>query len=92
MKEPYAKLFKASGEITDVRPKDGRYFSLEEMQGFVGGYIQMVRTPGGRFIVCDEEGIFKEYALNEHATAKYAPKSDMIFGDVLICDDEFIEK
>ena len=90
--EPYAKLLKASGEIVDVRPKDGRAFSLVELQGFVGGHIEMVRTPADRVLVCHEEGKFMGYGLNVAATQKYHPGADVIVGDVLICDDDYLEK
>jgi hypothetical protein len=89
--KPYAKLFKASGEIVDVRPAKGRFFSLQELQGFVGGYIQIVPTPGGRVLVCDEEGKFKGYPVNVAATQKYRPGDDQIVGDVLICDLTFMD-
>jgi len=88
---PYAKLFKASGEIVDVRPAKGRFFSLKELQGFVGGYIQIVPTPSGRVLVCDDDGKRKAYPVNVAATKEYYPEHDTIVGDVLICDLTFMD-
>lgn len=89
--KPYAKLFKASGEIVDVRPANGRFFSLQELQGFVGGYIQVVPTPSGRILICDDDGKRKAYPVNVAATQKFYPGRDTIVGDVLICDLEFMD-
>jgi len=73
------------------RPENGRYFSLKEMQDFVGGYIEIVPMPhDGRVLVCDDNGKFKGYAVNAAATQKFYPGVDVVVGDVLICDMEFM--
>ena len=33
------QLLKANGTKCDVLPKNGTDFSIEELQGFVGGYV-----------------------------------------------------
>ena len=35
-------LLKTDGSAQEVTPKDGKEWSLPELQGFVGGYIQIV--------------------------------------------------
>lgn len=37
-----AKWIKTNGEIVEVQPKNGTDYSLEELQGFVGGYIEII--------------------------------------------------
>lgn len=38
-----AKLIKFTGAVEEVKPADGmNCFALEELQGFVGGYIELV--------------------------------------------------
>ena len=32
-----AKIYKTSGEVLDIEPKNGRDFQLEELQVIVGG-------------------------------------------------------
>lgn len=52
-----AVLIRLTGEQEEVRPMNGRTFSLAEMQTLVGGYIQIVRSKEpGMWIVCDEDG------------------------------------
>jgi hypothetical protein len=95
--EHYAKVFKAAGEIVDVRPEDGRYFSLKELQGFVGGSIEMVRAPAGRVMTVNETGRLDGAAVNENATRLFVPAGSIgsviwpIVGDVLVCDDCYLE-
>lgn len=37
-----AKVIKAAGAISDVQPKNGKFFELEELQKVVGGYIEII--------------------------------------------------
>ena len=60
--------------ITDKAP------TLEEMQKFVGGYIEVVYASNGDQIVLDEEGRLKEKPINKEA-------SEYWLGDRV--DDEF---
>lgn len=95
--EPYAKWFKVTGEIVDVRPKDGAYFSLAELQGFVGGHIEMVRTPADRVMTVNETSRLDGAAVNAHATQLFVPAFPFvpcewpIVGNALVCDDSFLE-
>lgn len=45
--------------MTEVHPKNGTDFKLEELTGFVGGHIELVQTIGRRTMVLDEEGKLK---------------------------------
>lgn len=84
-----ATLIKVDGSETEVSPKNGKCFELEELQGFVGGYIEIIRLPSGQIMVLDEEGKFKNYLLNNRATvlgvAAGIAVGDYIVGDVLVC-------
>lgn len=52
-----ATLIRIDGRQEEVRPYNGRTFSLGEMQTLIGGYIQLVRSKEpGMWIVCDELG------------------------------------
>jgi hypothetical protein len=56
-----------SGERTQVEPANGVDFTLEEMQGFVGGWIEIVRLSpfhGDKLMVVDEEGLNKDLSIN----------------------------
>ncbi len=82
-------LVKTDGTTTPVKPKDGAKFSLEELQGFVGGYIEMVTVriqgfPLAAFI--NEEGKLKGLPLNHAATVLYGNPHDVIVGDMIVCD------
>jgi len=73
---------------TEVSPKEGKTFSLKELQAFVGGYIQMVTTKDGKWLVCNEEGKLNGLLFNKKASDLYGHGDgvDCIVGDVLICD------
>ena len=83
-----ATYSKADGTIKHVEPKNGTDFSLEELQGYVGGYIEIVVLPSGQFLVVNEEGIIHGLPLNVYASAiAYQP----IVGDVLQCKSSEIK-
>ena len=98
-----AKLIKAgSDELIEIEPKDGRYFSLEEMQGYVGGYIEVLTPEGisGARLVVNEEGKLIGLPVNTLATAIWQefadPGSqrmgDPVVGDVILCHDSQLER
>lgn len=84
------KLLCSDGSVRDVYPLDGREFTLRELRGFVGGWIECLRLDGGRWMVVDEDGKLKGYVLNCLATdiyRDYYGGCDFIVGDALICED-----
>jgi len=86
-----ALLLKAAGGVEEVHPAHGRSsFTLAELQAFVGGYIETVRTVGGQWLVLNEDGKCLELAPNERATGILLVSgglpSDVVVGDVLLAD------
>ena len=85
---------KANGETKDVSPMNGTDFSLEEAQGFVGGYIEVVRLSPTQIMIVNEEGIIRGMRLNENASLIATMShgfSYPIYGDVLVCPDEMLK-
>lgn len=62
-----AKLIKFTGEIEEIHPKEGKGFTLEELQEIVGGYIELVKFDPIPLIV-NEEGRILDLPVNEEAT------------------------
>lgn len=56
------------GRITPIAPKNGTEYTLKELQGFVGGYIELVPMSKGRYAVVNEEGMFHGLDLNPGAS------------------------
>lgn len=89
-----AQLIKTTGETSEVNPKNGSDFSLEELKSYVGGFIEIINLQDGRLAVFDEEGKLKGYEINDKATEickKRLFRNDYIVGDVLICKDSEIK-
>ena len=63
-------------------------FSLEELRGFVGGHIELVRLSKSQVMVVNEEGKVYDLPQNENATmlVNIAGIRDVIVGNVLVCD------
>ncbi len=80
-----AQFIRANGEILEAEPKNGTSFELDELQAFVGGWIEIVNTYDGRLMVLDEEGKLKGKSVNEYASQLFGWR-DVIVGDVLVCD------
>jgi hypothetical protein len=79
-----AKFIKTDGSIINVEPKNGKDFSLKELQGFVDGYIEIVYLPNGDLMVVNEEGKMNDLPINMKATMAYG--LDVIVGNVLWCN------
>lgn len=79
-------MYYADGRIEQVRPS-GAYWTLFELQTLVGGYIEVVLTCDGRFMVLDEEGKLKGKSFNTNATRLYRYGfADAVCGTALVVD------
>jgi Domain of unknown function (DUF3846) len=86
-----ATFIKANGEETNVLPKNKTDFKLDELQNYVGGFIEIVRTKGNKMMIINEEGKINELPVNYKATEMYQyDEFDFIAGDVLICNENEI--
>ena len=88
-----ARLIKSTGTARSVHPKNGKTFSLKELQQYVGGYIELVHLNDGRIMVVNEEGKIRKVQENKVATTwlhKYANNRGYIVGDVLVCNEDEI--
>lgn len=79
-----AKHIKMDGTITEVTPLNGTHFQLDELQAFVGGYIERVVTPTGEEMYVNEEGKLLGLNINVLATKLYGNLDDVICGDVIL--------
>lgn len=97
-----AKLIKTNGDILEVSTKNGTDFKLEELQEFVGGYIEVVNllddTPlaiADAILVVNEEGKLNGLPVNSVATAVYnvcmQPYEDIVVGDALLCSSDEVK-
>lgn len=75
-----------------VSPNDGKYFSLEELQKYVGGYVERIDMFNGNAMYVDEEGRLKNLTYNEFATKVLsklgALPCDYIRGNALIVQNK----
>ncbi|MFN8323977.1 MAG: DUF3846 domain-containing protein [Chitinophagales bacterium] len=92
-----ALLYTTEFSVTRVKPANGRYFTLEEMQRAVGGRIEIVPLEkeglDDRLLVVHEEGKLISPPLNVLATfewMRYYGETDFIFGDCIICHPDLI--
>lgn len=82
-----ATLIKMDGALEIVHPKDGigKPFKLEELQGYVGGYIESVYLDNGTIMLVNEEGMLRHLDPNPRAALIAKQR---IVGDVLIVDNK----
>jgi hypothetical protein len=86
-----AQIINTNADVRSVRPKKDNVFNLKELQGFVGGYIQIVKTRDSRMMIINEEGKVNGLPYNEIATSLYIyGNHDPIMGDVVVLDKEMI--
>jgi hypothetical protein len=80
-------LISVEGEQTVITPSEGT-FSLEELQKYVKGFIEIAPIPEGRFAIFNEEGRLKQMRLNPVAS-QVAGQS--LVGPVLVVNADEIE-
>ena len=86
-----ATLIKSNGEEINVIPNNKKDFQLDELQKYVGGFIEVVRTKGNKIMVINEEGKINDLPINQKASQFYQYNEfDFIVGDVLICQSNEI--
>lgn len=66
-----AELIKPEGEIELIAPKNNGWFTLEELQKLVGGYIERVKLSTGKVMIVDEDGMLKGLPFNPRGTELY---------------------
>jgi hypothetical protein len=85
-----AKLIKTDGSVQTIKPLNNETFSLQELQGFVGGYIEIISLKDNTYMVLNEEGKLEGLPINDVATniwVKNFGQTDYIVGNVLIADN-----
>lgn len=81
-------IYYTSDREKTVYPTNGTDFSLKELQGIVGGYIETLTLKDGKLMVVNEEGKLQRLAVNSRATqiANENGYADIIVGNVLVCE------
>lgn len=93
-----ATLIKASGQVKDVTPKDGKAFPLAKLYEMLDcNMVEFLSFPDGRLMICDEEGRLNGSEMNPKAMEvwaeawpkkKYPLNNDgIVVGNVLICEN-----
>lgn len=85
-----ALLIKADGTEATVQPHNGTKFTLDELQAYVGGYIELLTAADGRWMWVNEDAIRRCLPRNETASHLLHPKYGVLYvlGDVLITKNE----
>lgn len=92
-----ATVIHPDGREETVEPKNGTNFSLEELQGVVGGYIEILPldSEDKTIMVLNEEGKLTGLELNPKATFLTRDiglmPGDVIVGPVLVCLSEQVQ-
>lgn len=90
-------LYTTDLSVIEVIPKNGRYFTLEELQGYVGGRIEIIPLEkeglDNCLLVVHEEGKLIDLPFNIFASMewiKYYGNTDFVLGDAIICPPGYI--
>lgn len=85
-------IIMADGLQKNVDPANGTDFSIDELNEFVDGYIEILHI-GDKLLVCNEEGKLKNLQYNATATCliNAAGIKDYIVGNALFCDKDKIK-
>jgi hypothetical protein len=83
-----AKLIKATGPELEVSPKNGKTFSLVELQKLTNADTVELLSVGSSFLIFDEDGLRKFLPGNDAATVI---AGRFLVGDVLVCKQTDID-
>ena len=92
--KPQAFIYKTSGEIIPVYPQNGTDFTLQEMQSFVKGSIELIALKDGQFMIVNEEGKIFELEENVQATDLFRLSyntTDYICGNALVTPSMYVK-
>lgn len=89
-----AYLITEKCEVSQITPKNGEEFELEEAQRYVDGYIEILYLTEEQIMIINEEGKFTKNC-NQIATAiahlhHAIGRGDYIAGDVVICPSKML--
>lgn len=87
-----AYLITPNGLGKEVSPANGEIFTLEELQGYVGGFIEHITMPYGAVVMnqiyyhafVNEEGKLQSNPVNPRATLAWEAGNGRPLGDVLV--------
>lgn len=85
-------LVTSTGGMKAITPMNGSHYSLQEMQSYVGGSIEILKV-GQKILVMDEEGKLKGKLPNRIATGWVLQEgiNDYICGDVMLIERSHIK-
>lgn len=85
-------LVTSTGGMKAIMPMNGRDYSLQEMQSYVGGCIETLKV-GQKILVMDEEGKLKGKLPNRIATGWVLQEgiNDYVCGDVMLIERSHIK-
>lgn len=88
-----ATVLKIDGTSVDVVPRNKKDFQLDELQGIVGGFIEILYLSKTQIMVVNEEGKLDDLPYNHLATlaCHMAGIRDVIVGNVLVCDTKMVK-
>ena len=81
-------IYKTNGEVIEISPKNGAFYTLDELQEIVGGSIEIIHLTNNKIMIINDEGKLINLPHNENATTLYRlclNTIDFIVGDVLVC-------
>lgn len=89
-------IIHSDGTMTAVKPKDFKKFTLEELQSYVGGYIEVINLSANKALVVNEEGKLHNLPVNKIATAlaQYCNAifpTDCIVGDAVVIENKRLD-
>lgn len=79
-----AILITTDGMVTHIQPNNDTDFTLEELQTYVGGFIEIIRLPKDNILVVNEEGLLQDMQINTYASLL---AQQTIVGNVVYCKD-----
>ena len=89
-----AYIISENGDVREIKPENGRDFSLEEAQQVVDGYIEVVYLNDKQIMIVNEDGKFTKKSNPVATTIARINRAlfnfDYISGDIILCPTEML--
>lgn len=84
---------KNTGTMQEIKPMNGSDYSLQELQHYVGGYVEVIHLGAGKLLIVDAEGKIKNKLPNRIATVWQIECGiyEWVAGDAVLIDEKHLK-
>ena len=92
MEEYQDLIYKTDTSLVEVEPKDGTAYTLDELQGIVGGEIEIIAGDESAMVVCKDAAESEPNYLATIWVRGNSTYKGFIYGNAIVCGKSKLAK